>query len=84
VTFSASGAAYGSKDVGDYTLTITGISLSGTDAGNYTLSSTSATSHGTISPRPATVTPTVDQGKVYGVQSRRRRFDISKLVEAIR
>ena len=66
VTFSASGAAYGSKNVGTYTLNITGISLGGADAGNYMLSSTSATSHGAITQRPATVTPTAGQNKVYG------------------
>lgn len=47
--------AFGSKNVGNYTVDISNITLSGTDAGNYSLASTSASASASITPRAVTV-----------------------------
>jgi len=50
--------AFGSKNVGNYTVDISNITLSGADAGNYTLANTSASASASITPRAVTVTAT--------------------------
>ncbi|WP_426337993.1 YDG domain-containing protein [Pseudoduganella sp. S-14] len=55
VSLSGSGA-FGSKNVGNYTVDISNITLSGADAGNYTLANTSASASASITARPVTLT----------------------------
>ncbi|QDZ29634.1 MBG domain-containing protein [Noviherbaspirillum sp. UKPF54] len=57
VTLSGSGT-FGSKNVGNYNVSITGITLSGADAGNYSLSGTSASANASITPRTVTLSAT--------------------------
>jgi len=47
--------AFGSKNVGNYTVDISNITLSGADAGNYSLANTSASASASITPRAVTV-----------------------------
>lgn len=57
VSLSGTGA-FGSKNVGNYTVDITNITLGGADAGNYTLANTSASASASITPRTVTVMAT--------------------------
>ncbi|WP_082565631.1 YDG domain-containing protein [Duganella sp. Root1480D1] len=54
VTLNGTGA-FGSKNVGSYTVDISNITLSGADAGNYSLANTSASASASITPRAVTV-----------------------------
>jgi len=54
VTLSGTGA-FGSKDVGNYTVSVNNISLSGADAANYTLANTSANASASITQRTLAV-----------------------------
>ncbi|WP_235324511.1 YDG domain-containing protein [Pedobacter lusitanus] len=49
--------SYSLKDIGNRTVTVSGLALTGTDAGNYTLSAISLTAPGTIT--SATIVPTL-------------------------
>jgi filamentous hemagglutinin family protein len=49
---------FASKDVGTYTVSVSGITLGGTDAGNYSLSGNSASATASITPRTVTLSGT--------------------------
>ena len=57
VTLGGTGA-FGSKNVGNYTVDISNITLAGADAGNYSLANTSASASASITPRAVTVAAT--------------------------
>jgi gliding motility-associated-like protein len=56
---------YSSKNIGNRTVTVTGLRLTGTDAANYTLAATTAVTSGTISPASIVPSLTGTITKVY-------------------
>jgi len=71
VTLGSSGsvAAFGSRNVGGYTPSVTGLSLSGTDAAKYTLSTTTVSPGASITARPVSVTAATDSKTYDGTTS---------------
>jgi hypothetical protein len=62
-------AAFSTKNVGTYTVSVTGLSLSGTTAGNYQLSTTSVSPSASITARPITVTAATNTKTYDGTTS---------------
>lgn len=77
VTIAHTSANFSDANAGNAkAVSITSISLSGSDAGNYSLSSATASSTGTITERPITVTAD-NKSKVYGNSDPSLSYQIS-------